>query len=158
VRNSANIELGALEQFQRNNIDVDGNRGWYRTFARSNESNFVPTTLLRTALLINTYTPGISDCEPLGKSYLYALNAFNGLAAASLGNLVRSPTDVIGDYEKVEEIYDTVDGVAMNVTLTGNESGIIPTSPGELKKQKYSPQATPGVRRSWMEIPLDMVH
>lgn len=158
VRNSANIELGALEQFQRNNIDVDGNRGWYRTFARSNESNFVPTTLLRTALLINTYTPGISDCEPLGKSYLYALNAFNGLAAASLGNLVRSTTDVIGDYEKVEEIYDTVDGVAMNVTLTGNESGIIPTSPGELKKQKYSPQATPGVRRSWMEIPLDMVH
>ncbi len=155
VRNGG-ANLGTIEEFQRDNIDVDGNRGWYRTFARSNESNFVPTSLLRTALLINTYTPGISDCEPLGTSYLYALNAFNGLADTSLGNLVRGTADEAG-YKKVEEIYGETAGVAMNVTFTGNDTGTIPTSPGELTKYDYGAAPTPGGRRSWTEIPLDIV-
>lgn len=155
VRNGG-ANLGTIEEFQRDNIDVDGNRGWYRTFARSNESNFVPTSLLRTALLINTYTPGISDCEPLGTSYLYALNAFNGLADTSLGNLVRGTADGAG-YKKVEEIYGETAGVAMGVTLTGNDTGTIPTSPGELTNYDYGAAPTPGGRRSWTEIPLDIV-
>lgn len=158
VRSDTGAELGTLENFQLNKIDAPDNKGWYRTFARSNESNFVPTSLLRSALLINSYTPGISDCEPLGTSYLYALNAFNGLPDASLRNLVRSSTDVIGDYEKVEEIYGEVDGVAMNVTLTGNKSGVVPTSPGELTNYEFDMLPTPGGRRSWTEIPLDIVH
>ena len=158
VRDTAGVQL-SLEDFQRDRIDVE--KGWYRTFSRSNESNFVPTSLFRSALLINSYTPGISDCEPLGKSYLYALNAFNGLPDASLRNLPRSTTDTatIGDdtYEKVGDTYGDADGVAMNVTLTDSDSGFIPTSPGGLDGYEYDVQPTPGARRSWTEIPLDIV-
>lgn len=154
-------ELGSIEKFQQDHIDVASNKGWYRTFTRSGESNFVPTSLYRSALLINTYTPGVSDCEPLGKSYLYALNAFNGLADASLSNLPRSSSDTIsvGDdrYKKVEETYGEVTGVAQNVTLIGNGSGIIGTSTGEFSGHEYSGPEVPPVRRSWVEIPLDIV-
>lgn len=162
VQDANRVQLGTLEQFQLNKIDVAGNKGWYRTFARSNESNFVPTSLFRSALLINTYTPGISDCEPLGNSYLYALNAFNGLADASLGNLPRNGDDTIPgtgneSYKKVEEVYGVTDGVAMNVTLTGDGSGIIPESTGGLTGYEYDVLATPAVRRAWTEIPLDLI-
>lgn len=161
VTDARGVQLGTLEDFQQNQIDIDGNKGWYRRFSRSNESNFVPTSLFRTALLVNTYTPGISDCEPLGKSYLYALNAFNGLPDASLGNLVRNTSDTtnVGSdtYTKVEEIYGEVDGVVTSVSLTGNESGYISASTGALKGQEYDVPPTPGGRRSWQEVPLDMV-
>lgn len=163
VRDSRGVQLGTLEEFQRAKIDAAGNKGWYRTFARSNESNFVPTSLFRTALLVNTYTPGVSDCEPLGKSYLYALNAFNGLADASLGNLPRNTEDTIpgtdGElYKKVDEVYGAADGVAMNVTLTGDGSGIIPGSTGAMTGHEYDGPATPAVRRAWTEIPLDLIN
>lgn len=161
VTDADGVQLGTLEEFQEEKIDRAGNKGWYKTFTRSGESNFVPTSLFRSALLINSYTPGISDCEPLGKSYLYALNAFNGLPDASLGNLVRSTTDTtnVGDdpYKKVEDVYGELDGVAMNVSFTDTDTGFIGTSPGVLKGQKYETKPTPGARRSWTEIPLDIV-
>jgi type IV pilus assembly protein PilY1 len=151
------VQLGTLEEFQEEKIDRTDNKGWYKTFTRNGESNFVPTSLFRSALLINSYTPGISDCEPLGKSYLYALNAFNGLPDASLGNLARSTSDTVGDYEKVEETYGELDGVAMNVSFTDTDTGFIGTSTSVVKGQKYETKPTPGARRSWTEIPLDIV-
>lgn len=162
VTDADGVQLGTLETFQEEKINPANNKGWYKEFIRNGESNFVPTSLLRSTLLINSYTPGISDCEPLGTSYLYALNAFNGLPDASLGNLVRNTADTatVGDdtYKKVEEIYGEVDGVAMNVTLTGNDSGLIGTSTSELKGHEYGTQPKPGARRSWKEVPLDVLH
>lgn len=162
VTGADGVQLGTLETFQEEKINPANNKGWYKEFIRNGESNFVPTSLLRSTLLINSYTPGISDCEPLGTSYLYALNAFNGLPDASLGNLVRNTADTatVGDdtYKKVEEIYGEVDGVAMNVTLTGSGSGLIGTSTSELKGHEYDTQPKPGARRSWKEVPLDVLH
>lgn len=156
VLDASDVQIGSLEEFQQI-IDRPENKGWYKEFARNGESNFVPTSLFRSALLINSYTPGISDCEPLGKSYLYALNAFNGLPDASLRNLARSTSDIVGDYEKVEETYGELDGVAMNVSFTDTDTGFIGTSPGVVKGQKFETKPTPGTRRSWTEIPLDIV-
>lgn len=140
---------------------IDAKKGWNKTFTRSGESNFVPTSLLRSALLINTYTPGISDCDPLGKSYLYALNAFNGLPDSTLAILPRNTDDTInvGDetYTKIEETYGEEDGVALNVSLIGNDSGIVPNSLGGLSGYNFDGPDTPAVRRSWVEIPLDVL-
>ncbi|MCM8635131.1 MAG: PilC/PilY family type IV pilus protein [Candidatus Accumulibacter sp.] len=122
-----------------NPVDFDVNDGWYADFPVAGERVNTELRLQLGTLALNTNTPTIGACVPVGISFAYffdydsggPVNGTNGLSAIRLGDYLSSAPSVIR----------LVDGTIRELIRTDTPSTIstpVPTAPSPLDTRRVS--------------------